>query len=137
MPYGRYGWSHRFLRWGLAAVFIYIGYSIFDQPQDWIGYIPESLPGNITRENALQFNGAFDIVLGLLFIAGTLPRLTALAAVGHLVAILATQGIDAVLIRDVGLLGTSLALLVWPHRRHRRRWLPRFWKRRSQVEQEM
>jgi len=59
------------------------------------------------------------MAIGLLLIIRLWPKLIAFFAAGHLVAIIATQGIDAVIIRDVGLLGASLALLFWPKRHYR------------------
>jgi len=121
MRYGRYGWSYWLLRLGLGAVFVWIGVDILRHPDTWLGYIPSNMPIGLTRETALRLNSVVDIALGLLFFGGKLPRLTALAAAIHLLAILVTHGINAVLIHDVGLLGAALALLVWPHHRRRHR----------------
>lgn len=85
----------------------------------WIGYLPANIPLGLERGIALKLNGIFDVVIGALLIIRWWPRITAFLAVAHLVGILATQGIDAVIIRDVGLLGASLALLTWPKRHHR------------------
>lgn len=138
MRYGRYKWSYVFLRIGLGAVFTWIGVDILRHPETWIGYVPPSLPGGLERELALKLNGLFDLALGLLFIADKMPRAAAALAVAHLAGILATQGIDAVLIRDAGLLGAALALLAWPHHHRRRHFLSQymFWKRRSFVDEE-
>ncbi len=95
----------------------------------WIGYLPEALPFGLTRPLALQLNGLFDIAVGALLLLRWFPRISSLLAALHLAAILVTQSIDAVLIRDVGLFGMSLALFLWPHHSHRRRWWT-FWKRK-------
>lgn len=76
--------------------------------------MPANLPFGLTRELALKLNGFFDIAVGLLFFANWWPKIIAALAALHLLAIIFTQGIDGVLIRDVGLLGASLALLTWP-----------------------
>lgn len=118
MSYGRYAWSHRFLAWGLGIVFLWIGLDIIKHPDAWIGYLPGDLPFGLNRALALKINGIFDAVLGGLLLLGWWPRVVAGFAALHLIGILADQGIDQVIIRDVGLLGTSLALLFWPKRRY-------------------
>lgn len=137
MRYGRYKWSYVFLRLGLGAVFAWIGVDILRHPETWIGYVPPNLPGGLEREVALKLNGLFDLAIGLLLITDKMLRAAAALAVAHLTGILVTQGMDAVLIRDAGLLGAALALLVWPHHR-RRHFLSQymFWKRRSFVDEE-
>ena len=121
MKYGRYGMSYWLLRCGLGLVFAWIGVDILRHPETWIGYVPAELPVGLTREVALKLNGVLDIALGLLLIGDKVPKITAVVAALHLIGILVTQGINAVIIRDVGLLGAALALLVWPHHRRRNR----------------
>lgn len=119
MSYGKYNWSHLCLSIGLGVVFLWIGIDILRHPDSWIGYIPTNLPIHIPTTSLLQANGGFDIALGLLLILRMWPKLVAFLAAGHLIVIIATQGVDAVLIRDVGLLGACLALLFWPKRHYR------------------
>jgi uncharacterized membrane protein YphA (DoxX/SURF4 family) len=119
MRYGRYSWSYFFLRVGLGLVFLWIGLDILRHPEAWIGYIPVQLPFGLTRDTALRLNGILDVALGLFFLTDKLPKIAAALATFHLLGILVTQGVNAVLIRDVGLLGMAVALLVWPH--HRRK----------------
>lgn len=102
------------LRLGLAATFGWIGYDVFMHPDAWIGFLPAALPFNLDRTLALQLSGGFDLALGALLLLGFFPRLTSLLASVHLAAIIFYHGIDAVVIRDVGLLGASLALFFWP-----------------------
>ncbi len=119
MNYGRYKWSHIFLSGGLGIVFLWIGLNMIQNPNTWIGYLPENIPFGLERGLALKLNGIFDIVLGALLIMRWWPKIVAALAALHLIVILVTQGIDAVLIRDVGLLGASLSLLAWPKRHNR------------------
>lgn len=118
MSYGRHVWSYRFLRWGLGIVFIWIGVNIIQYPDAWIGYVPDNLPAALSRTLVLKLGGIFDIAVGIFFILGWWPKVIAILAALHLAGILFDQGIDAVLIRDVGLLGACLALLAWPKRRY-------------------
>ncbi len=119
MTYGRYNWSHICLSGGLGIVFLWIGLDILRHPDMWIGFIPQNIPFGLTAYTALKLNGILDVALGAMLIMRFWPKITALLAVAHLIGILVTQGIDAVIIRDVGLLGASLALLAWPKRHHR------------------
>lgn len=119
MNYGRYKWSHNFLTWGLGIVFLWIGLDILQHPDTWIGYLPATLPIGLSKELALQMNGVLDVAIGVLLIMNWWPKIVAAIAAFHLLGILATQGLDSVLIRDVGLLGASLSLLMWPKRHHR------------------
>lgn len=128
--------SYFILRMGLGLVFLWIGVDILRHPETWIGYVPTSRPLGLTREVGLKLNGVIDIALGLLLIADKLPKITAATAAAHLAGILITQGINAVIIRDVGLLGASLALLAWPHHRRRNRfsqYIP--WRRSREFEE--
>lgn len=127
MRYGRYGWSYRCLRFGLGAVFLWIGIDIWRHPETWLGFVPADLGFGVSPEAALSATGAFDAALGVLLWLNVWPKIAGFLATAHLLGVLAVQGIDAVLIRDVGLLGAALALTFWPRRYHRRRrqvWLP-------------
>ncbi|MEK7500276.1 MAG: hypothetical protein AAB649_06800 [Patescibacteria group bacterium] len=119
MNYGRYKWSHLFLSASLGAVFLWIGIDMLRHADAWIGYLPQDIPLGLSRDTALKLNGIFDIAIGVLLILRWWPKITAFLAAGHLIGIIATQGIDAVIIRDIGLLGASLSLLTWPRRHHR------------------
>lgn len=132
MRYGRYGWPYLLLRSSLGLTFVWIGVDILRHPTSWIGYVPANLPTGLDRSLTLQLGGVFDVALGLLFLADRFPKTTALLAALHIGGVLATQGIDAVVVRDIGLLGASLALFTWPHhrRRHRLQKLL-FWRRRT------
>ncbi|MEK7556602.1 MAG: hypothetical protein AAB538_01360, partial [Patescibacteria group bacterium] len=122
MRYGRYGLSYVVLRIGVGIVFLWIGIDILRHSDLWLGFVPESLPFGIPRAVALQLNGFFDILLGILLLVRIFPKTAAAFAVLHLAGILLTQGVNAILIRDVGLLGAALALLRWPSSPRGRGW---------------
>lgn len=121
MRYGRYGLAYLCLRIGLGIVFVWIGIDILRHPDRWIGYLPEQIPFGFSRELALQSTGALDLALGTAFLIQLWPKLVAALAVIHFIGIFVIHGVDEVLIRDLGLLGTALALLVWPARVHHRK----------------
>ncbi|MGH9856723.1 MAG: hypothetical protein ACRD4B_02650 [Acidobacteriota bacterium] len=135
MKYGRYGWSHVLLSWGLGAVFLWIGLDILRHPNIWIGFMPQEAPFGLSRQLALQASGVVNVILGVLLLLRWWQKTVALVAALHLLGILVTQGINVVIIRDVGLLGAALALLFWPssYRKHRlRNLLPWGKKRRGE-----
>lgn len=134
MRYGRYGWSHLWLSWALGLVFLWIGVDILRHPDAWIGFLPQTIPFGLARETALKLNGIFDIALGAALFLKFWPKISAFLAAVHIVTILITQKIDAVLIRDVGLLGMSLALFFWPTH-YRKHWF-RFGRKRHNYDEE-
>jgi uncharacterized membrane protein len=103
---------------GLGIVFVWIGVDILYHPDNWIGFVPPELPFGTDRHLALRINGMMDVGLGILLILGLFMKLVSALAAFHLIGILLGQGIDAVLIRDVGLLGAALALFFWPKNHH-------------------
>lgn len=121
MRYGRYGWSYFVLRVGLGLTFMWIGIDILRHPEMWLGYVPTNLPLGMTREFGLRLNGVFDVGLGLLMVIRMFPKIVAGLAAIHLAGVLVSYGVDAVTIRDVGLLGSALALFFWPGG-YKRRW---------------
>lgn len=131
MRYGRYGTSYLVLRLGLGIVFLWIGISMYLTPTNWIGYLPQEIPLGLSRETALQMNALLDVAIGLLLILNKFPKITAAVAALHLAGVLIFNGIDSVIIRDVGLFGASLALFFWPHHRRRKFGVPGLWKKRE------
>lgn len=130
MKYGRYGWSYFFLRMGLGIAFLWIGVDMLRHPDVWIGYVPEDVPLGLTQEAALQVGGLFDVVVGLALMVPVLPKLMGGLAAIYLLTIVVTNGVDAVLIRNIGLLGAALALLFWPTHYHRKKgWRQRIFGR--------
>jgi uncharacterized membrane protein len=115
------------LRFGLGLTFILIGVNIFRSPNTWIGYLPTYLPVGISRESMLQITGLADLALGLLLIVRIWPRVAGFLIAVHILAILVTNGFDAVLIRDVGLLGMALAVTLWPVGYKKKHW----WSKKS------
>lgn len=121
MRYGRYGLSYLVLRVGLGLTFLLIGIDILRHGDMWLGYVPDSLPFGIPREMGLKLSGMFDILLGALLVVRMFPKVVAGLAALHLAGVLISYGLDAVTVRDVGLLGAVLALLVWPGG-YKKRW---------------
>ena len=122
MRYGRYGLPYLILRVGLGLTFVWISIDMFRHPDTWIGFLPGTIPLDLSRETALQLIAIFDAALGVLLITGHFARIVSFLAAIHLLGILVVQGVDAVTIRDVGLLGVAVALFLWPYHRRRPWW---------------
>ncbi len=130
MKYGRYGWPIIFMRWGLGLTFLGIGIDILWHPNDWIGYVPDSLPLiDLSREVLLQMGGAFDIAVGVLLLMNVWLKTAGFLAAAHLISIIILNGINAIIIRDIGLLGAALAIMFWPTHYHKKK--GRWWGRKS------
>lgn len=118
------------MSWGLGVVFLWIGLDIITHPDSWIGFVPAENPFGMPRELLLQIGGFLDIVIGALLVLRWWQKLVATLAALHLIGIIVTNGIDAVIIRDVGLLGVALALVAWPTKYRKHRWW-KVWQRSS------
>jgi|SRR3989344_2441675 len=118
-----------FVRLGLGLTFLYSGYDIYKNPENWMWYL-ERLPSwmldpitaYITLEKFLFINGVSEVVFGMIFILWFTPRwavkLVSLFVALKLAIILWLIGIDTVTFRDIGLLGATLAVFASTYRRH-------------------
>lgn len=115
--------SNLFLRLGLAFVFFWFGIDKFIHPDYWINaWTPAWFQSLLDRFNigALNFiyaNGIFEIVLGLGFVFNIFVKLLALLAILFLLAVIFSFGLNEITVRDVGLIGSALALLFWNGRK--------------------
>jgi len=106
------------LRIGLAITFLWIGVLILQDPTGWGAYIQpwavSLLP--VSVEAVMYGAGILDLLLGVLLLAGVLTWLGAVVGVVHLAIILIVSGVNAITVRDIGLIGALLALALheWP-----------------------
>ncbi len=105
------------LRIGIAITFIWIGIMIYGDPIGWGGYIqPWALPLLPLPLSEMMVSTAFlDIAIGVLLIIDVWTPYMAALATMHLVIVLITSGINAITVRDIGLIGgtLALALITW------------------------
>jgi len=98
------------LRIGLGATFIWIGVYIYQAPEAWGNYLMpwarNILP--IPIKELMLGTAILDIGLGVLFLIGKFTRIAGLVAAIHLTVVLITSGINAITVRDIGLLGAAL-----------------------------
>jgi uncharacterized membrane protein YkgB len=111
--------SYFLLRLGLAFVFLWFGVDKFIHPNYWINaWVPSWFSNLLNRFHIetlsfIYINGIFEIAVGLGFIFNIFIRLFALLASLFLFAIIIQVGFNEVIIRDIGLLGATLALVFW------------------------
>jgi len=106
------------LRVGIAITFLWIGVLIFREPEIWGLYIQpwaaDLLP--VSLKEVMIGTAILDVVIGLFLLVDVLVWLAALLGVSHLSIVLITSGINAITVRDLGLLAATLALVAqaWP-----------------------
>lgn len=110
------------IRLGLAFVFFWFGIDKFFHPSYWINaWIPEWTLALVAHLGigAMQFtylNGVFEVLIGLSLVSGVFLRIFSLLGVLFLLAVMIFVGFSEITVRDIGLLGGLISLLVWPER---------------------
>lgn len=100
------------LRIGLSLVFLWFSYSQLTNPEMWTRLVPEyavSLSG-MTATTLVYANGIFELVFGLLLLAGLFVRVAALLLALHLVGIINSLGYGSMGVRDFGLCLATFAV---------------------------
>jgi uncharacterized membrane protein YphA (DoxX/SURF4 family) len=110
------------LRAGLAIVFIWFGIHKFIEPQYWLDtWIPDGIEAfaqglRIAPHDLVYLMGLFEVLVALSLATGFFMRYFAIAAGVFLLSVMATHGFSEVAVRDVGLLGGLVSLVLWPRR---------------------
>lgn len=113
-------WGVLVLRLGLAALFLWFGFSQLLDGLNWVGWVPawavEVL--NIPPAMIVLGNGAFEVIMGGFLAFNVLTRWAALALALHLAVITVEIGMNEIGVRDFGLTMATLALVFfsWPGR---------------------
>ena len=111
-------YGKQILRIGIGITFLWIGILIVQNPAAWGGYIQpwalKLIPVPVAQ--LMLGTGILDIILGVLLILNILTWLAGLVAAAHLAVVLVTSGINAITVRDIGLLAAaiSITLTSWP-----------------------
>lgn len=112
MPLNQQQWGLLILRLGLAALFLWFGFSQLFDGLNWVGWVPawavEVL--NIPPAMIVLGNGAFEVVLGGFLAFNVWTRWAALALALHLAVITVEIGMNEIGVRDFGLTMATLAL---------------------------
>lgn len=109
------------LRYGLALVFLWFGFSQLTNPSDWTSFVPLSVanfsPLPVTV--IVLLNGFLEVVCGILLLLNIAVRWAALLLALHLAGITVSLGYNSVAVRDFGLMMATFSLaLLHPGKRH-------------------
>ena len=101
------------LRVGLAITFLWIGILIFKAPESWgTGFIQpwaaDLLP--VPIREAMIGAAILDVAIGAFLLINVFTWIAALIGSLHLIVVLVISGINAITIRDIGLLAGTIAL---------------------------
>jgi len=110
------------LRLSLGAMYLYSGIDIIRHPNAW-SWVIRDLPTTLENwivdfgiERFLHFQGIGEVALAGILILWFLPKklvkYVGLFSALEMVAIVLLVGIDAVTFRDIGLIGSGLALFL-------------------------
>lgn len=100
-------YSYLVLRCGLAIVFFWFGLDAFFHPASWLHVWLSNL-------QSAYIIGIFEVLIGLSLITGVFMRLFALVGIALLIAAGASAGLNEVTVRNAGLVGGLLAIVLWP-----------------------
>ncbi|MEK7509370.1 MAG: DoxX family protein [Patescibacteria group bacterium] len=105
-------WGILILRLGLAAVFLWFGFSQLLDGVNWVGWVPEWAVNLLHLPPAMVVlgNGAFEVIAGTLLALGIWVRPIALLLGLHLVVITIEVGLSPIGVRDFGLTMATFAL---------------------------
>lgn len=105
-------WGILTLRLGLAAMFLWFGFSQLLDGLNWVGWVPEWAVNtlNVPPAMIVLANGAFEVVAGIMLALNLLTRWVALALALHLAVITLEIGLSQIGVRDFGLTMATFAL---------------------------
>lgn len=100
------------LRNGLAAMFLWFGFSQLFDGVNWVGWVPDWIVSIVHLPPAMivLLNGSFEVVAGILLALGIWVRPIAFLLAAHLAIITLEIGLSAIGVRDFGLTVATLSL---------------------------
>ncbi len=106
------------VRLGVSAVFLWFGVMQLLKPDNFTRYLPEFLYGQPYSQTLVLLNGGFEIVFGLLLLAGLFTRLAAFLLGFHLLTLTLEFMIsfgftNEVFARDFGLTLATFAVMLY------------------------
>jgi len=104
--------GHHVLRLGLAAVFLWFGFSQLIDSLSWVSSVPEwaSTLLHLPPAMIVMANGLLEVALGSLIALGLFVRPAAAILAIHLFVIACDFGFSAIGVRDFGLAFATMAL---------------------------
>lgn len=105
--------SFHILRVAIAITFLWIGILILQNPEGWGGMVFPWVANLLPSVKAAMVGTAIlDLAVGALLLVDVATWFAALLGSLHLLVVLAVTGINPITIRDIGLLGGTLALFL-------------------------
>lgn len=100
------------LRYGLAALFLWFGFSQLVDGVAWVSWVPAWAVDLLRIPPAMIVlaNGALEVLLGSLLALGLFVRAASLILALHLALITVEIGLNAIGVRDFGLTAATFAL---------------------------
>lgn len=108
-------WGVLILRYGLAILFLWFGFSQLLDGVNWVSWVPEWAVNllHIPPAMIVLLNGAFEVVAGGLLAFNILTRWVALALALHLVVLVFDIGLTAIGMRDFAIMAATFALALF------------------------
>ncbi len=105
-------YSSLILRAGLSFVFLWFGFNQIMDQSSWTSLIPSFVTGltGLTAKTVVIFNGVFEVVMAVLLVLGVRVRIVASLLFLHMVAIIGDLGLNAIAVRDIGLMFALLSI---------------------------
>ncbi len=108
------GLSQIVLRVGIGLVIIWFGLQQVTNPSGWTAYLPsfvKSLP--LSEISFVYLNGYFEIIFGVLMIAGFYLRIVALLLAIHMAGIVFSVGYNEIGVRDFGIFIALVSIFLY------------------------
>ena len=102
------------LRIGIGLVIIWFGLQQINTPLAWVVYLPtftENLP--ISQTTFVSLNGYFELIFGILLVAGFFTRIVAFFLALHLFGIVLTVGYNEIGVRDFGIFIALVSIFLY------------------------
>ncbi len=112
--------SHFFIRFSLAIVFLWFGADKFFHPFYWINaWMPKwaiDFAGRLGVDgiSLIYLFGTFEVLIGISLISGVFIRSFSFLAIIFLLSVIIFTGFNEITVRDIGLIGGFMSLFVWP-----------------------
>lgn len=104
--------SLQILRVGMAVTFLWIGILILKEPEAWGGLIQSRIAVFLPLSLKFLMTGTavLDILVGSLLLINRFTWQAAFLGSFHLLVVLTVSGINAITVRDLGLLAGTIAI---------------------------
>lgn len=118
-------YSNLALRFSLAIVFFWFGIDKFFHPDYWVNaWVPQSVALfaenlKIQATDIVYLVGVFEVLVGTSLVTNIFIASFSLLALLFMGSIMFFSGFSEILVRDIGLMGMLLSLILWPRQRFR------------------